>query len=228
VAQRILRHASDADLEALAQGRETTTVRLSGIVAAAPHATPATGVVLAKSVHACLAVEWLATRLDVEVLVVMRHPANVLASWMELDLPDRDRDLGSLAKVQERYVKPWGLPDPGPGAVDRAVWQIGLFTCALEDAVSRHPEWHVRTHEQLCSDSEVQFRSLAAELSLTLGDVAIDLLRRSDKAGSGFAVERKASGLADSWRERLGVQEVEALKRVLSVFPLKTWDVSEL
>ncbi len=227
LAQRLVRHATGEDLEALVQGREPMALRMSGILGSYPHAAPATGVVIAKSVHACLAIEWLAARFDVDVLIVLRHPANVLASWLELELPDRDRDLGSLIEIQEKYSKPWGVPVVGHRVLDRAVWQVGLLTCALEDALSRHPEWHVRTHEQLCSNSQAQFQSLAADLGLTLGDAAIDLLRRSDKAGSGFAVKREASGLADSWRHRLGEQEVETLKRVLRTFPLRTWDITD-
>ena len=228
LAQRIVRRASDEDLEALVGSRTPLSLRLAGAVGAAPRGTSASALVVAKSVHACLAVEWLATRFDVDILVVLRHPANVLASWLDLQLPDRDRNLGALSAVQERYVQPWGVPLAGQRILDRALWQLGLLTCALEQALSQHPEWHVRTHEQLCSDPVAQFRGLAEDLGLTLGDAAIDVLRRSDKPGSAFSAERNAAGLADSWKHRLDSKEVEALKQVIGKFPIKTWDIGEL
>jgi hypothetical protein len=228
LAQHQLRQATDEDLEALAQGRPTPSLRVAGILAALPRGASPPGISVVKSVHACLGVEWLAARFEVDVLVILRHPANVLASWLDLDLPDRDRDLGALSRVQERFVRPWGVPAPGPSDLERAIWELGLLTCALEQAASKHPEWHVRTHEQLCSDPEAQFRVLSRDLGLVWGPVALDVLKNSDKPGTGFAVERRTSGLADSWRRRLGSHEVDTLLRVLSPFPLTTWDLNEL
>jgi len=228
LAQHQLRQATDEDLEALVQGRLTPSLRVAGILAALPRGASPPGISVVKSVHACLGVEWLAARFEVDVLVILRHPANVLASWLDLDLPDRDRDLGALSRVQERFVRPWGVPAPGASDLERAIWELGLLTCALEQAASKHPEWHVRTHEQLCSDPEAQFRALARDLGLELGPVALDVLRSSDKPGTGFSVERRTAGLADSWRGRLGSHEVDTLLRVLSPFPIRTWDLSEL
>jgi hypothetical protein len=228
LAQHLLRQATDDDVEALVQGRPTPSLRVAGILAALPRRASPEGICVVKSVHACLGVEWLAARFEVDVLVILRHPANVLASWLDLDLPDRDRDLGALRRVQERFVGPWGVPSAGVGDLERVIWELGLLTCALEQAASKHPEWHVRTHEQLCSDPEAEFRALARDLGLAWGPVALEVLRSSDKPGTGFTVERRSSGLEDSWRQRLGPHEVDTLLRVLSQFPLRTWDLSDL
>jgi len=190
--------------------------------------TEAGKTVVAKSVHACLALGWLASRFDVEVVVVLRHPANVLSSWLELELPDRDRDLSSVRVVRERFVDRWGVQRPGGSSLERAVWQLGLLTCALEEAISEHPDWQVCTHEQLCTDPEAEFHRLSLAVGLTWGADMSETIERSDKAGSGFAVERQASKMADSWRERLGQEQVETMLRVLEPFPLRTWDSEQL
>ncbi|MGO9344235.1 MAG: sulfotransferase [Acidimicrobiales bacterium] len=228
LAQHLLRDTNDDDLEALAQGRITPWLRVAGILAALPRGAPSTARCVVKSVHACLGVEWLAAQFEIDVLVILRHPANVLASWLDLDLPDRDRDLGALRRVQERFVRPWGVPSAGTSALERAVWELGLLTCALEQAAAKHPEWHLRTHEQLCTDPEERFRVLARDLGLAWGPGALDVLRSSDKPGTGFTAERNTSLLADSWRRRLGSHEIDTLRRVLSPFPLRTWDLNEL
>ena len=95
--------------------------------------------VIAKSVHAPLAVEWVTQRFDVDVLVVLRHPANVLASWLELDLPDRDRSLDRWPPSRTATRARWHVPSPGPEPLARMVWQLGLFTASLEEAAARHP-----------------------------------------------------------------------------------------
>src|SRR5207247_758089 len=57
--------------------------------------------VVVKSVHAPLALEWVAARFEPAVVVVLRHPLNVIASLLELGLPDRDRALEREPLVRE-------------------------------------------------------------------------------------------------------------------------------
>jgi Sulfotransferase family len=230
LARRLVRSSNDIALEELVRGRVSAKLKAAselGAVRVGAHASRAAAVV-AKSVHVCLALGWLASRFDLEVVVVLRHPANVLASWLELELPDRDRDLSSVQKVSERFVERWGVSRPGVGSLERAVWQLGLLTCALEEAISEHPDWQVCTHERLCADPETAFRRLAREVGLAWSSEMSDVIEGSDKPGSGFAVERQASRLADSWRERLGRDQIDTMLRVLAPFPLKTWDSDQL
>ena len=122
---------------------------------------------VAKSIHAQLAVEWLADEFDLDVLLLLRHPANVLASWMENNLKDsRNSTLETRDDIRERYLEPWGVPLPGPDPIERMSWRIGLLAAAIEDAHRRHPEWQIRTHEALCSDMLTEFRSLYDDLGL--------------------------------------------------------------
>ncbi len=159
---------------------------------------------MAKSIHAQLAIDWIASQFDVDVLLLLRHPANVLASWMEINLKDsRYSTLENRPDIRARYVEPWGVPLPGPDPVERMSWMIGLLLAAIEEASTRHPDWHVRTHEQLCADPAGEFRRLSADLGLVWGESAEEFLVRHNTPGSGFAVKRVASELPDSWQRRL-------------------------
>ena len=61
--------------------------------------------------------------------------ANVLASWMEVNLKDsRYSTLQNRPEVRARYVEPWGVPLPGPEPVEQMSWMIGLLLAAIEDA----------------------------------------------------------------------------------------------
>ena len=211
-------------------GRLSLELRMAALLGSHPgtvRAAEATRAVIAKSVHSCLSVDWIAAHFDIDVLVVLRHPANVLASWLELDLPDRDRDLGRHAQVRSRYLKDWGVPSAGSSTVERAAWQLGLFTAALEQSAQAHPEWIVRTHERICSDTEAEFRRIFAELGLVWSPATSDLLESSDSPGSGFSLNREAALLADSWRTRLGKEQIDTLRRVLRPFPLKSWGLED-
>ncbi len=193
-----------------------------------PHRRPPDGVrptrVVAKSIHLQLALEWLSSSFDVDVLVLLRHPANVLASWMEVNLKDsRNTTLESRPDIRQRYVDRWGVPLPGDDPVERMSWRIGLLTAALEEATARNPGWHVRVHEDLCVDSIERFRTLYDELDLEWTDQTALYLRQHDTPGQGFFVRRVASELSDSWQRRLDDGQLATLRRVLAWFPINHW-----
>jgi Sulfotransferase family len=227
-AQRLVERSDPEAVEQLVKGRPSPELRIAGILGSRPGFGEVPGVLVAKSVHACLAIDWLVTEFDLDVLVVLRHPANVLSSWLELDLPDQDRDLASHPRVGKRFLDVWDVPLPGSGPVERAAWQVGLLTAALEEFAHAHTDWVVRTHEQICTDPDLEFRSLFLELGLTWGPTTSELVELSDKPGSGFTLNRKSSELADSWRTRLDPGVVDMLGRVLRPFPIKTWDPMDL
>src|SRR5581483_4630914 len=203
------------------EGKTDALTWLAGTVArdpkpSAPRRRAAgTGRVVAKSIHAQLALEWLSSTFDVEVLVLLRHPANVLASWLGMNLKDsRNATLETSARVHSRFVRRWGVPLPGPGRLEQMCWRIGLLTAALDEVLARHPEWHCRVHEELCTDPPRQFRSLFDELGLDWTPATAEYLDRHDQPGSGFTVERRASELPDAWQRRLDDDQLRTLRRV--------------
>ncbi len=211
-------------------GRPDPVTWLASTLARDPRARPTAARggqhtrIVAKSIHAQLAIEWIAAGFDIDVVLLLRHPANVLASWMEVNLKDsRYSTLQNRPEVRARYVEPWGVPLPGPEPVEQMSWMIGLLLAAIEDAASRHPDWHIRTHEQLCADPPAEFRTLAEDLGLGWGENAEDFLVRHNTPGTGFAVKRVASELPDSWRHRLDDDQVATLRRVLEWFPISRW-----
>ena len=180
--------------------------------------------VIAKSIHAQLSIEWIEANFDVDVLVLLRHPANVLSSWIDVELKDsRNGTLETRTDVRREYVDRWGVPLPGDEPVERMSWRISLLTAALEEAVARNPGWTVRTHEMLCDGPSERFRALFAELGLEWTDRTEEVIRDSDRPGQGFVSMRVASEVADSWQRRLDDGQVATLRRVLAAFPVSRW-----
>jgi hypothetical protein len=182
------------------------------------------GHVIAKSVHALMALEWIAARWNPKIVVVMRHPLNVLASWMDarVDLHDRDRQLDTHPKVLRRYVIPWGISTPGPNAsvLARAAWHLGLLASVMEATLARNPSWHVLEHEWLCDDPHANFRRICQELGLRWSRRQDEFLSRSDRPGRGYELHRVASEQRERWRLRLTADEVDEALQVLASFPL--------
>ena len=225
-ATAIARRVGDAELESLFTGRRSSRLALASMLARrlpAPGAVSSDVRLVVKSVHACMAAEWLAGNFPVDVVVVRRHPAGVLASWLELGLPDADRGLERNPAVRTRYVEPWGLAQPAPTHVARAAWHIGLLSSALEDALVRHPEWHVVEHEALCREPQARLSELFAGLHLSWSARVDEQLADSDGPGSGFTPRRLRAEVPDSWRTRLGPSELADLDRALEGFPHQEW-----
>lgn len=180
-----------------------------------------------KSVHVPLSLDWLTDRFPtVRVVVVLRHPANVLSSWREMRLPDQDRALDRQPAVRRTYLTPWHVSPPSTNATPlfRAAWQVCLLTAVLLDAVSRRPEWSVVYHEELCVDPVRRFTALAGGLGMPGSDEVERYLRESDRPGTGFTVERRADEQSDRWRTRLGPDGINALSAAVTAFPgLDRW-----
>lgn len=220
----LLRGASEDELEGLMSGHRSLRVAASDALARGlPDSEMDDRRPVVKSVHACLAAEWLAHEFAVEVVVVRRNPAGVLASWLELDLPDSDRALDRDPVVRTRYLEPWGIEDPGRGRVARAAWHLGLLSSALEDALARHPEWHVVEHEALCLDPHARLHALFSELDLTWTERVEELLADDDRPGTGFSTHRRRLEVPGSWQTRLAETELAALHRELDGFPHQQW-----
>ena len=140
VADWILAHANPDRRARYYSGRRSPLLSLAGTVAdipdpgSAPAADPRTVVV--KSVHAPLTAEWLDDEFDIDVLVLHRHPGAILASWLALRSTEYLVRFAEIPAVQ-RLAASWDVPPPGPDALERTIWQIGVLATALSEAEAR-------------------------------------------------------------------------------------------
>lgn len=193
-------------------------VRLSRAAAVPLVADPAHRTAVVKSVHVPLALEWLSQRFDPAVLVVLRHPYNVLASRLEMSFSPGSLDLRAAAKyaAQAWGVEPVRLDDP---ALLQMAFHLGTVLLAMSDALDRHPTWHSVRHEDLCVEPAAGFRDVATRLGLEWTDEAESLLQASNRRGSGYDTNRVAKEQPDRWRERLRPDQVTMIDEALARFP---------
>jgi hypothetical protein len=230
VTDQMLRAVRPSENRRYYQGQFAPLMRLAGMVGARPHHRTATdgpgGRVFVKTVYMPLAMEWLTSRFDVDVLVLLRHPGNVLSSWISLDLNDRYVRLDREPTIR-RMVADGELPPPGPDPFERLVWQVGVLDLALERSLARQPTWVHRTHEELCVDPVARFRELYAELGLRWNPRAEEYLVSNDRPGEGFPTQRVSADQSDGWKRRLDPSQIATVQRVLARFPLTTWEPDE-
>jgi len=178
-----------------------------------------------KTVHAALSLPWIVERWHPRVVLVRRHPLEVLASWQEMGLDDFLADDDHLlpdavvGNLVERLGCPPRLPDSA-SEFCRAAWLIGVLVTALDDAVRSIPGACVVDHERLCRDPLGELRWLAWRCGLAWGPDADAFVHGSQHEGEGEDLARIAPMLPEQWPLRLDASELQDAQRVLAPFPL--------
>jgi hypothetical protein len=180
-------------------------------------------VVVVKSVHAPLALEWVASRFGPRVVIVLRHPLNTIASWLEFGWGGCYLD--THPKVRERFAGPWGFPDvpEGRSLVSAVTWEVALFTSVLQAAAEGQPDRLAISHEALCADPIGGFRGLCADLGLEWTDEAERFVRESDRPGTGYETARVAAEQPDRWKSRLSPEHLQEIRALLSRIRSAPW-----
>lgn len=208
----------DQRWEAWLGGRESVALQLAARLAVPRVADPDARHMVVKSVRAELAIEWIAERFQPRVLVVERHPFNVLASWIELDFVRDGREAASVADYARRR---FGVEPPASGdpQLVQQTYYYGVLASGLRAAVEHHPEWTTMTHEELCVDSRARFAALATELGLEWSDAAQKYLDASNEEGAGYRTSRRTEAQPERWRERLDTKQIATIRATLARFP---------
>ncbi len=150
----------------------------------------------------------MASEFDVDVVMILRHPGSILASWISLDYVDQYVPFEELPGVQ-RVAAELGVAPPAHDHLTRMIWRIGVLLCALERAADRTPDWVVRTHEQLCRDPQEEFHQLYDDLGLQWNPGAERNLVENDQPGKRFLTKRVAAELPDNWKQRLTAPQID-------------------
>jgi hypothetical protein len=197
-----------------ADPRMSLKLRVASALASPPTVRTGARNVVVKSVHSSFSVSWVVKKWRPKVVVVLRHPFNVVGSWAELGWgAGGGCSLYNRPLVRQRYLDPLGIPVPQKGAtsLELLTWQVALLTCALEATAAVHPDWHVVWHESLCLDPKVKFRELFRKLGLAWTENADSFLD---------STKGITSAQPGRWRTRLDADQVEKIRRVVSSFPL--------
>jgi len=115
---------------------------------------PSGSPLLVKSVHLPLALEWIANRFDVRIVVLLRNPFGLHASYLRERYPDGCRNVLTQTPLRERLGR-LGV-DPASVPLRRPDDHVGLQSLVmyrlLATQIGEHPDWIVASHDRLCAD----------------------------------------------------------------------------
>ena len=179
------------------------------------------------------ALEWIVEQFDPRVVIIQRHPLNVVSSWLSWN--ERIvRDLNTRPAIRDSYIQLVGEAPPPPGESQLALtaWSVGLLSTVLARRAAAHPTWTIITHESLCAEPRAEFHALFATLGLTWTDEADRFLEkgylmptfaRSDQTPGPEDASTVTREQPNRWKTRLTGEQVAEIGQILDQFPSRGW-----
>lgn len=176
--------------------------------------------ILVKSVHCILALPYIQQHFGVEIVLVLRHPANIVLSHRKLANPDMHRNLCNQQKLVNDYLAPFkenlaALDHP----LEKAGAQVGAFYYVLGRQLADHPEWHLVRHEQFCREPATAFKQLFERLGLSWSAEIEERISGLNKEGEGYDYRRIAEKQIDKWKRELSSAHMEQIRTGYRIFP---------
>ena len=175
---------------------------------------------------AFFAAEWLAEAFGMKVVVMLRHPAGVISSYLKLGWePEVDALIGQPS-LSHAFLDPCG-PEieayrRGRGdSLDGHILQWQIFARAALRLQRSHPDWLFVRHEELCTHPLDQFELICRHVGMPWTADLEQRIRRdssprneADPAAPRQHHLRRASGaLPGIWRQRLDKETVDRIER---------------
>ena len=170
------------------------------------------------SVDAPLALDWLVHRYHPHVVLVRRHPLDVVASRM-LARPDRhDGDAVIDARDVEERVDRWRIPQrplTGHGFA-RLVWVVGFEMSAYQEVADAHHGFQIVDYRQLCTHPAFEFRRLLSDLELVWQSRDDELAAPHPRA----AGDGHAASTTPALAVHLSPEQASLARDLLALFPI--------
>lgn len=195
---------------------------------------------LLKDPIAVFSAEWLADRFDMDVVVLVRHPAAFATSYRRIHEPNRFPDLLAQPSLMAGPLAPFSgdihraSREDDPIVRAAILWRV--VYAVVDDYRSRHPRWEIRRHEDLALRPFDTFPILFERLGLGFTPNARRFLRATtDPAnpveappGTLHQLRRDSRRLVSEWKERLSPAEVNRIRRHTGevadrFYPSETW-----
>jgi len=182
---------------------------------------------LVKDPIALLSAGWMAERFDLQVVVLIRHPAAFVSSMARLKWPFRPaRWALSQPQLMQDYLEPLRaeleeLESRGESTdpIDQAALLWKTLHTVIRAYYERYPGWIFVRHEDLSKDPIAQFRSLYDRLGLEFTDHAQILVERYSGSGNPATaqgtektIRLNSKANIQSWKRKLSAEDVERIR----------------
>jgi len=184
---------------------------------------PSPQTLVIKSVHCVLSLPWIEKNFAPDtVIIVFKNPFNIITNYLKIKLGDAIRNIFNQNRLVKDYFKfltssHFDIIKHGT-LIQKMAMQIGGFYYFLEKEILKHPNWVKVLHEDLCSDPINEFHKLFNKLNLEWGKNVENFIRKHDKKGTGFSINRKSSEEIDKWKRTLSEEQIKEIIDCIKIF----------
>ena len=157
---------------------------------------------LIKSVHSILSAEFILSKFDLNAIVIIRHPAAVISSYLNMDNPDMYRNVYKNERLM-KYLFIDKQPDISKLTTKEAIagFEVALFYKIIHQLTESHPEITLIKHEDLCENPSEESKGICNRLEVNWNKKAENFIKSSNKRGEGYETNRIASEQHTSGKE---------------------------
>jgi|SRR5579859_1100286 len=194
---------------------------------------------LLKDPIAIFSAPWLATRFNMRLVVMIRHPAAFASSVKLLNWKHPFSDFLNQPLLMKDLLQPFEdeireYIETEHDVIDHAALLWKLIHYVIGKYVERHPDWIFVRHEDLSRDPLNRFQAIFDNLDLEFSPSVADYIRaQSLLPDTGdqsrldpFTLKRNSLANISNWKTRLTPGEIERIK--LQVQDISKYFYSEL
>jgi Sulfotransferase family len=183
---------------------------------------------LLKDPYAIFSSEWLAKRYDMDVVIMIRHPAGFASSIKRLNWKRDFRHWADQPLLLRDLLSPFAeeIRDYAHGGdeidiIDRSILMWNCYYYVVDRFRRDHPEWTFVKYEELADDPLSGFASIYSRLGLEWNDrVAAGVQSYSDEANikevptskSPHVIKRDSKAARYTWAKRLSEEEIVRIR----------------
>jgi hypothetical protein len=177
---------------------------------------------LVKEPNAVFSAEWFARRLGSDVVITVRHPAAVAASWKRLGWSFGFESLLAQPLLMRDHLRPYAreleASLDGTDVVHRAALLWRIVYSVVADYRSQFPDFLIIRHEDLSQDPLREYERLYASLGLRFtADAAAAVAASSSstnpkRAANPYETRLDSAANLDAWRTRLTNDELRRVR----------------
>jgi hypothetical protein len=181
---------------------------------------------LMKDPSALFAAEWLAQNYDMDMVVLIRHPAAFASSMKRLNWPFWFGELWPQQELMRDYLEPFRdevrrAAEKPPDLIDQAILIWRIIHHVILRFQRAHPDWIFLRHEDLSRQPVEEFAKLFARLGLDM----LPRVRRTIEAHTAednpkeaaekiaHQLKRDSKGNIWNWRSRLLPEEIARVRQ---------------
>ncbi|MEX2410226.1 MAG: hypothetical protein WD607_02440 [Candidatus Paceibacterota bacterium] len=195
-----------------------------------------TGRQVIKDPIAALSTEWLYRNFELDILILVRHPAAYVSSLKRMNWDFPFEHLSSQKKLMSNELFPFRdlILSPPKDFIERGALSWKCIYHVLSNYIDRN-KWMYKRHEDLAGDPVVQIKSIYDEFDLEWDkNIEQKIMNYSDhsnpvkvKKGKTHQLKRDSRNLRFKWKTDLNKIEIKKIKTITSPIWEKFYDEND-